>query len=208
VHLNPQKNQEFVECLAGKSVQKARQLHPIICDFIYEKQFDREYPLFGEKVVEIFTEYKRNGTTYRAHPKYNSCGEWYDWVMIRFEMECQKKKKKGFYDNDLFLGKILCFLQSKNKSIDAIVHCCMASDHSDDGILVERWNKEYQKDGRRFIPLLRCVSVDSFEEPCFVVEDKPGLMESYGKDPDDINNGVTLVKPREKAWPQAFFENK
>jgi len=54
----------------------------------------------------------------------------------------------------------------------------MALDHSDDGILVERWNKEYQKDGRRFIPLLRCVSVDSFEEPCFVVEDKPGLMES------------------------------
>jgi len=74
-------------------------------------------------------------------------------------------------------------------------------------VLVERWNKEYQKDGKRFIPLLRCVSVDSFEEPCFIVEDKPGLMESYGKDPDDINNGVTLVKPREKAWPQAFFEN-
>jgi len=95
VHLNPKNKQEFVECLAGKSVKKARQLHPIIYDFIYEKQFDRVYPLFGEKVVEIFTEYKRNGTTYRAHPNYNSCGEWYDWTMIRFEMEYQDNEKKG-----------------------------------------------------------------------------------------------------------------
>jgi len=33
-------------------------------------------------------------------------------------------------------------------------------------------------------------------------------MEEYGDDPRRMNNGVTLVKPREKAWPKAFFENK
>jgi len=53
---------------------------------------------------------------------------------------------------------------------------------------------------------LRCVSVDSFGEPCFIVEDKPGLFESYGKDLEDIMNGVTLVKPREKACPKAFLK--
>jgi len=117
-------------------------LHPIIGDFIYEKQFDREYPLFGQKVVEIFTDYKRNGTTYRAHPNYNSNGEWYDWAMIRFEVEAgannfQVNPKGGYYDNDLYPGKILCFLKSQNASIEAIVHCCMATDHSGDGILDE-----------------------------------------------------------------------
>jgi len=59
-----------------------------------------------------------------------------------------RQEKKGYYDNDLFPGKILGFLKSKNSSIEAIVNCCMASDHSGDGILVERWNKEFQKDGR------------------------------------------------------------
>ncbi len=43
---------------------------------------------------------------------------------------------------------------------------------------------------------------------CFVVEDKPGLMEEYGDNPRKMNNGVTLVKPRETAWPKAFFESK
>ena len=55
MHLDANTNEEFVECLAGKSVQRTRQLHPIIGDFIYQKQFDREYPLFGQKVVEIYT---------------------------------------------------------------------------------------------------------------------------------------------------------
>jgi len=81
----------------------------------------------------------------------------------------------------------------------------MATDHNDDGILVERWQKEFQYDGRKLVPLLRCISVDSFEETCFVVEDKPGLMEEYDNDPRNMNNGVTLVEPREKAWSKAIF---
>jgi len=50
--------------------------------------------------------------------------------------------------------------------------------------------------------------VDTFEEPCFVVEDKPGLMEEYGNDPRKMNNGVTLVKPRDRAWAKAFLTTK
>jgi len=32
------------------------------------------------------------------------------------------------------------------------------------------------------VPLLRCVSVDTFETPCFVVEDKHGLYEEMGSE--------------------------
>jgi len=39
------------------------------------------------------------------------------------------------------------------------------------------------------VPLLRCVSVDNFETPCFVVEDKHGLNEEMGNDVRKINNG-------------------
>jgi len=37
------------------------------------------------------------------------------------------------------------------------------------------------------------------------VEDKPGLIEQLGTNVRSMDNGVTLVKPREKAWPKAFY---
>jgi len=55
------------------------------------------------------------------------------------------------------------------------------------------------------VPLLRCVIVDTFETPCFVVEDKHGLNEEMGNDVREINNGITLVKPREEGWPKEFL---
>jgi len=72
---------------------------------------------------------------------------------------------------------------------------------------VERWKKEYDVDEvmNVLVPKLRCVSVDAFEEPCFVVEDKPGLIEQLGANVRSMNNGVTLVKPREKTWPKPFY---
>ena len=55
------------------------------------------------------------------------------------------------------------------------------------------------------VPLLRCVIVDTFETPCFVVEEKHGLDEEMGNDVRKINNGITLVKPREEGWPKEFL---
>jgi len=86
-----------------------------------------------------------------------------------------------------------------------VIHSCDANSHEEDGILVERWKKEYKVSQNKIEPLLRCVSVDSFEEPCFVVEDRHGLFEEYDTDPIHISKGVTLVKPREKAWPEEFL---
>jgi len=66
-------------------------------------------------------------------------------------------------------------LQANDNSIHAVVHCCNASNHKEDGKLLERWYKEYGIDEvmKVLVPQLRCVSVDTFEDSCFVVEDKP-----------------------------------
>jgi len=64
------------------------------------------------------------------------------------------------------------------------------SDPSDDSILVECWKKENKVEDNMLVPLLGCVSVDTFETLCFVVEVKE--MQSDSK---RINNGITLVKP-------------
>jgi len=163
----------------------------------------------GQTFFELFTEYKRERAMYHAHPNYNSFGEWYDWTMIRFEIDndsedASSNGQHGFYANNFFPAKVLCFSKSHDNSIYAVVHCCFASEHDEDGILMECW-KKYCVRNNKFVPLLRCVSVDTFETPCFVVEDRPGLHEEYGTNLRHINNGVTLVKPRDAAWPNEFL---
>jgi len=64
-----------------------------------------------------------------------------------------------------------------DNTFHAVIHFCIASDHSEDSILVEIWKKEHKVEDNMFVSLLRCVSVDTFETPCFVVEDKHGLSE-------------------------------
>jgi len=215
VHLEKLYNQGMVECLAEKSVRIRRELHPSIISFICQEEENEEFALFGERTIFIFTEYKRNGTTYHAHPNYNSFGEWYDWAMVKFETADGDRNfpvnaKGGYYCKDLYPCKVLCFLKAIDDSIHAVVHCCNASNHDKDGTLVERWNKEYGIDNvmKVLVPQLRCVSVDSFENSCFVVEDKPGLFEELGTDISALNNGITLVKPREKGWAKEFYPKK
>jgi len=215
IHLEKLYNQGMVECLAEKSVRMRRELHPSILSFISQEKENEEFALFGEKTIFIFTEYKRNGTTYRAHPNYNSFGEWYDWAMVKFEASQGDRSfpvnaKGGYYDKDLYPCKILCFLKAIDDSIHAVVQCCNASNHDQDGTLIERWKKEYGIDEIKkvLVPQLRCVSVDSFEDLCFVVEDKPGLFEELGTDISELNNGITLVKPRDKGWAKEFYPKK
>ncbi len=202
--------QQIVECLAGKSVRTSHQLHPIILNFLYKERLKKDYPLLGQTIIELWTECKRNGVMYCAHPNYNSFGEWYDWAMIQFEIDggisdLSDEEQAGYYADNLFPSKILCFMKSEDDSIYAVIHSCYANSHEEDGILMERWKKEYKVSQNKIEPLLRCVSVDSFEEPCFVVEDRHGLFEEYDTDPIHISKGVTLVKPREKAWPEEFL---
>jgi len=86
-----------------------RQLHPIILSFLDEEQDNQNHPLYGEVRIEIFTEYKRNGVTYHACPNYNSFGEWYDWAMVKFELENDitnlQEEDEGYYGKNLFPAK-------------------------------------------------------------------------------------------------------
>jgi len=69
----------------------------------------------------------------------------------------------------------------KDDTIHAVIHCCNTNNDSEDSILVECWKKEFKVEDNMLVPLLRCVSVDSFQTPCFVVEDKHGLNEEMSE---------------------------
>jgi len=104
--------------------------------------------------------------------------------MVRFESDKDSTQDSsndeyGYYGSSLFPAKILCFLGAPDESIHAMIHCCKTNDHSQDSILAECWEQEYKVDDNMLVPLLRCVSVDSFETPCFVVEDKHEIMKKW-----------------------------
>jgi len=51
--------QQIVEYLAGKSVRTRHQLYPIILDFLYKERMQEDYPLKGQTIIELWTEYKK-----------------------------------------------------------------------------------------------------------------------------------------------------
>jgi len=53
--------------------------------------------------------------------------------------------------------------------------------------------------------LFYTVTVGCFAAPCFVVEKKHGLHEEMGSDARYVLDGITLVKPRDEAWPAEFL---
>jgi len=92
-------------------------------------------------------EYVRNGIMFRCHPNYRSTGEWYDWVMVRFDIASHKRscsnRKLGMWSSHYYPSKIMCFFRlPEDETIYAIVHSTKPSNHDSNSILFERWELE------------------------------------------------------------------
>jgi len=158
-------------------------------------------------------QYTRNGVMFRCHPNYKSNGEWYDWVMVRFDIGPQKtrhsNKKLGMWSSQYFPSKILCFfVLPEDETIYAIVHSTKSNNHESDSILFERWEfentmGELRNGKRNIIPTYHVVNVDCFGDPILVVED-------YTVSELTMNEEkamVTVVLPFAKAWPNKFMSS-
>jgi len=61
VNLLPEtEHQQIVQCLAGKSVRTRHQLHlhPLNLNFLHKQRLKNDYPLQGQTIIELWTEYK------------------------------------------------------------------------------------------------------------------------------------------------------
>jgi len=79
--------------------------------------------------------------------------------MVNFENEdvdeiLPDNAEYGYYASDLYPAKVLCFLRAADETIHAVIHCCVASDHSED-ILVECWKNKYRYVGT-IIKMCQC----------------------------------------------------
>ena len=119
--------------------------------------------------VRGFTEYTRQGVTFRCHPNYKSEGAWYDYALFAWDQPCNakysKSKSKGVIDwnkeildepvvtedtnktsNVLLIpGKILCFVKDQNDEMFAIIHSCL-DNYAKMSVLTYRWQLEYEED--------------------------------------------------------------
>ena len=132
----------------------------------------------GEQiVVRAFTEYRRFGETFRAHPNYRSDGPWLDWVYIQWEEP---------------LGSIpACiqtFIESKGKRF-AVVHSATATPvgHS---VLTRLCSMECREDG---LPILHVVSCASIKHHTYIIP--------QSRDPNDPSR-VELIP--DDLWGTKF----
>ena len=161
-------------------------LHPVVSKFLYHRlqqpRFDpnegsdetddtAQRKPFRQTTLSGFTEYKRDGKTFRAHPDYSSRGEWYDWTMIHWEATddvkspARKKQREEpveadqcyapSYNKNSVPAKILAFVKvddgpDKGKEY-AVVHSCdhkSEANRKRDSRILEHWNLEYQQVSR------------------------------------------------------------
>jgi len=171
--------------------------------------------VFFYDVEQFFAhlEYIRNGTIFRCHPNYKSKGEWYDWVMVHFDIASHKRsrsnKKLGMWSSHYFPSKIMCFFcLPDDETIYAIVHSTKPSNHDSNSILFKRWELkntiiELQNGGRDVTPNFHVIDVDCFGDPILAIEDYTILELTQNKN----KAMVTVVLPFARAWPNKFMSS-
>jgi hypothetical protein len=125
-----------------------------------------------------------------------------------------------------FPSKILCFfIDPVSREIRALIHTCHER-QSDDyyAPICDEWFLEYEEftrtfvdhtdpefaDGRRrrqrlLFPIIRDVSVDTCGDPIFVVQETPGIQESFDlRTVSKSCNRCIVIKNREANWSKEF----
>jgi hypothetical protein len=77
--------------------------------------FFREYRREKRKItVHIFSEFKKGGTLFRAHPNYQGNGPWFDYAMVSYQIEEEERWEEYparaaafFYEVDSDKGEII-----------------------------------------------------------------------------------------------------
>ena len=137
-------------------------------------------------LIDVFSEFVKDGSIFRAHKNFRNTGPWHDWVMIRWDrtnniqwseemaQECkvhhkepQENVKNFFYSP----AKILCFTNPHPDVYHAIVECCEFQ-FSRDSIFSTKWKKSYINKGRnQKVPYICHVDAEAIVRQCLVIPD-------------------------------------
>ena len=184
---------------------KTTQVHPVLLSHL-GKKWDQTVGSTLVSELECYTEIKlSDGQAFRAHPNYMSAGPWYDWALVRLNTVRSNT-------TTVIPCRVVCFFRKPpsedvgiTSGLMAIVQAC--SPHQRLGTLQERKDNHYHthlcsrwelaKSG--LTPRLHSVPVESLEENIVVVEEEPGLCESW-----QGGRYVWAVQDRRGTWSKLF----
>ena len=169
--------------LRGKEVDK-KLLHTIVNLFFHPLSFEQQ--LQGIKIWG-FTEYTRQGITFRCHPNYKNEGPWFDYALIAWEQTVNSKDERSkiqfnvdwnkelldhpvetenasISNQVVFIpAKILWFVEDQNGKMFAIIHSCL-DNSAKMSVLTYRWQLEFLQDmpvSANFKPYECCIDAST-----------------------------------------------
>ena len=191
-----------MEYTSKKQQKGYAELPPVVENAIVHNTFDNLLP---DDIILGYTEVKKQGITYRAHPNYRSEGAWYEWAMIEFvydnPQELQMRQRENHFPRDEYPSKIVAFLEliREGKCIEklALVHSCEENDHQMSSVIQEAWKLQYCEEDQQ--PIFHPVILESIGDRVLVVEEAMGIHE---KRPH--SSMVHLILDRETFWAGKF----
>ena len=151
----------------------------------------------SSKYITCYTEYRRYGIIFRAHPSYRSSQEWYDWAYIKLYDEENDK-------NSICPAKIYCFVKdecetSRNRNLMVIIKYAenMEKEVPDDNAfpIVER---------RILSDTYFLVDADCIDEPCYAVPDISGGEKEEEEEEEEEKETFIIVKSMD-MWGDEFM---
>jgi hypothetical protein len=136
----------------------------------------------NELTIPFFTEYRRQGQVFRAHPNYRQAiGPWFDWVLFRWRKEERRgRRNRTSHDVDVAHmeleadrdeydyapAKLLGFVQHGD-DISCIVRTCDVT-YEKSSVFTTQWELAFW-DAQKRNPMISLVSVDSIVRHCLMI---------------------------------------
>jgi len=169
---------------------------PTVVNFLVE--------VLGEKgfnEIECYTHFTRKGILFRAHPDFQSTGEWYDWILCRYEKDIYVGRARNYGVEEVDIpAKIVCIVLLPGSEEDGVSELCVVA-HSCEwktssiGSLASEWSLKYKADGT---PAYEMVNPETIVGHTYCIQECPGI---NGKKPKSTR--VLQLKSRGE-WYKLF----
>jgi hypothetical protein len=189
----------------GEIMVVGERLHSTVGQWFQDNELNDER-IDGRNEVKVYTEVVlEDGTLIRASQDYRKEGDWYEWVLVKYE---------SGVENDIHYvpGKCLGFFGDESNEVKVLLHSCNFQSEKEaeagDNIF-SYWSMACKKkQGNSMglvVPKYMVVGVDCIEKPIYVVEEYPGMWEEMDKKETNEKLRVIYVHQRNTAWKNAFI---
>jgi hypothetical protein len=172
-----------------------------------------------DDVFELRTEALIQGTRYRAHPKYQGEGPWYDFVIVEFQLDQDLDYQSFIDDNNRYPAKLIGFYYRLLPNVDEdasefeVLSHCVQNQRLDSVIYSRRsllqCSRLYEVTGGRSPCPLYWTAGSVKSNICvrghiFAIKENPGFHKRYHSEED---KRILVISDARKEWPNIFISD-